>query len=69
MKRLILAAAVAAAALNTAACASFPGSNSAGEAVLKDLQGCERHYQGAIGAGVNGSFKIDCLPAAAPPPS
>ena len=51
-------------------CASLglPNGDVAGQAILKDLQGCDRHYEGAIGAGVNGSFKIDCkaAPATAP---
>lgn len=32
--------------------------------VLGNLQGCERTYRGAIGAGVTGSFDIYCRPQA-----
>ncbi len=43
-----------------------PGGG-AGSQVLQNLQGCNRHYEGAIGAGVTGSFRIDC-PAQPPIP-
>jgi len=41
-------------------------------AVLSNLQGCERHYNGAVSAGVmnagfTGTVQIDC-PAHKPPP-
>lgn len=41
--------------------------------VLDNLQGCERHYEGIISAGVltpstlSGTVKIDCAPKAVPP--
>lgn len=61
-----LVAAAAVAALSLAGCAipGMPGGSSAGHEILQNLQGCTRHYEGAIGAGVNGSFRIDCQPAA-----
>ncbi len=36
-----------------------------GQAILQHLELCSRNYKGAIGAGVTGSFEIDC-PAASP---
>jgi hypothetical protein len=50
-------------------CASMPG---AGAAVLKNLEGCERHYSGVVtaglGAGFSGSVEIRCAPAVPPNP-
>lgn len=39
-----------------------PGSKGGtiGSAILQDIQGCDRHYEGALGAGVTGSFDITC---------
>lgn len=54
-----------------AACVALAGcSTSTAGAVLSNLQGCERHYDGVIsGAIVGGSFsgsvKIDCPPKVA----
>ena len=46
---------------------SLSGCASQGAAVLNDLQGCDRHYEGAISPGnmvapvtFIGSVKIDC---------
>jgi hypothetical protein len=54
-------------------------SNSIGGKILTDIQGCSRSYQGALGAGVTGSFSIRCdpvipegsklVPAAGSPPA
>lgn len=38
------------------------------QAVLQNLQGCERHYNGVVsgglaGPGFSGSVRIDCVPA------
>lgn len=33
-----------------------PGAAS----VLGNLQQCDRHYEGALGAGMTGSFRIEC---------
>lgn len=66
MKTILLAAALAAASLSVSGCASgVLGGNA--EMFLKDIQTCDRHYEGAIGGpAVNASFKIDCK-ASAPP--
>jgi hypothetical protein len=58
MKTLILALAVAAGGL--CGCAGLTAPGGVGKQVLSNLEGCDRHYEGAIGAGVNGSFRIDC---------
>jgi hypothetical protein len=52
-----LAAAVLAPTLGGCAALQDP---QLGQEFMKHLEGCDRHYEGAIGAGVNGSFKIDC---------
>lgn len=58
MKRIIVCAAVAALGFSLGGCGT----------VLKDLQTCERHYNGNISGGaINpaifaGSGKIDCCP-------
>jgi len=64
MRVLLTAAAATALAASLSACASASG---AGAAVLNDLQGCDRHYEGAISPGnmmapitFIGSVKIDC---------
>lgn len=57
-----------AATLELAGCATADKA-----AILENLQGCERHYNGVVsagvlgGAGFSGSVKIDC-PSASPPP-
>lgn len=53
------------AALGLSSCAGLtealkPGG--AGAQVLQNLDGCKRTYRGAIGAGVTGSFDIECDP-------
>lgn len=58
---------LAAAAATLAACAT--GDR---KAVLDNLQGCERHYNGVVsggivGAGFSGSVKIDCAPGVGVP--
>lgn len=57
-------------ALSLTGCAAMSGSN-VGAAVLKNLEGCERHYDGTISAGMgaafSGSVKIDCAPVTPPP--
>lgn len=64
MKTIIAAAALAAVSFTMSGCASADT-----QAVLKNLQGCERHYNGVVsgglaGAGFSGSVKIDCPPSA-----
>lgn len=45
------------------------GAGGAGQQVLQNLQGCERHYEGVVsaglGAGFSGTVKIDCPAAGA----
>lgn len=59
--KTIIVAAIAAASVLLTGCAS-----GAGKAVLDNLQGCERHYNGVVAVGVlqagsfSGSVKIDC---------
>lgn len=69
MKRAILLAACAVMSLSLSACANLPnlGSGGVGEKVLQNLEGCDREYSGALGAGVTGSFKITCKAAQAAP--
>lgn len=56
-------------------CASLPslsgpnGSSAVAEALLKNLQGCERTYSGGLGAGVTLSVQIHCDPVASVPPT
>lgn len=68
MKRVILLAGGLAACLSLSACAGLANLTQAGgigEKVLNNLEGCRRHYQGALGAGVTGSFDITCDPMTA----
>jgi hypothetical protein len=59
---------LAATALACAAAVALSGCASQGAAVLNDLQGCHRHYNGAVTAGImgliapnfTGSVDIDC---------
>lgn len=50
------------------------GCNTTSQTKLLDnLQGCERHYDGAVSAGMtggqfSGTIKVDCVPATADPP-
>ncbi|QCW21962.1 hypothetical protein JessAGP_032c [Caulobacter phage Jess A] len=52
-------------------------SSISGDKLLTNLQGCERHYNGVISAGIgnngfSGQIKVDCAPApqtAAPQPT
>jgi hypothetical protein len=51
-----------------AACLSMSACQSTGAQVLENLQGCERHYDGAVSGGLtgaqfSGTIKVDCLPA------
>lgn len=46
-------------------------SSISGDKLLTNLQGCERHYDGVISAGIgntgfSGSVKVDCPPVAKP---
>lgn len=66
MRFIILAALV----LPLGACANLdalgqPGG--IGSKVLDNLEGCSRTYRGALGAGVTGSFEINCEPRPLPP--
>jgi hypothetical protein len=61
--------AVLALALALAGCATADT-----RAILDNLQGCERHYNGVVsaglvGAGFSGSVKIDCNSGTVPPPA
>jgi hypothetical protein len=52
-----------------AACLALSACQSTGAQVLENLQGCERHYDGAVSGGLtgaqfSGTIKVDCLPAA-----
>lgn len=63
MKRpLLIGCAVVALGLSLSACGGLSAlsGDGVGKQVLTNLEGCDRHYEGAIGAGVNGSFRIDC---------
>lgn len=67
MKRAILLAASAVASVALSGCANLDNLTQAGgvgEKILSNLEGCQREYSGAIGAGVTGSFRIVCTPAA-----
>lgn len=45
---------------------ALSGCTTGGQAILKNIEGCERHYNGVFAAGVlgganfSGSAKIDC---------
>jgi hypothetical protein len=63
MKRQITLAGAAVACLSLSACASANTGK-----LLENLQGCERHYDGVVSAGIantgfSGSIKVDCLPS------
>lgn len=65
MRRTILMTTVSAVALLLAAGLGGCGSlGTLGPQVLDNLQGCERHYNGAVsaglGAGFTGTVQIDC---------
>jgi hypothetical protein len=50
-----------------AACLALSACQSTGAQVLENLQGCERHYDGAVSGGLtgaqfSGTIKVDCLP-------
>ena len=61
MKTITLAAALAVACLAVSGCANGVLGGGNAELFLKDIQTCERHYEGAIGGpAVNASFRIDC---------
>ena len=68
MKRIFIAAACIACAAGLSGCAGLTTLLSApagkdstlGQAVLQHLELCRRTYRGALGAGVTGSFEIDC---------
>jgi len=68
MKRILIAAASIAATAGLSGCAGFttllstPAGKDAtlGQALLQHLELCRRTYRGALGAGVTGSFEIDC---------
>jgi hypothetical protein len=50
-----------------AACLAMSACQSTGAQVLENLQGCERHYDGAVSGGLtgaqfSGTIKVDCLP-------
>ena len=67
MKPHIIAAAAAGASIVLSGCAGVghlfepvAGGASVGEALLQHIEQCDRHYQGALGAGVTGAFEISC---------
>lgn len=47
---------------------ALSGCTTGGQAILKNLEGCERHYDGVFAASLmggqnfSGSAKIDCVP-------
>lgn len=49
-------------------CFALSGCTTGGQAILKNLEGCERHYDGVFAASLmggqnfSGSAKIDCVP-------
>lgn len=49
---------------------ALSGCSTVGSQVLSNLQGCERHYDGVVsaglGAGFSGSVKIDCAATTKP---
>jgi hypothetical protein len=64
LKSFVSLALIAAGALAMSACSTVTTTK-----VLDNLAGCERHYDGAIGASMaggqfSGTVKIDCTPAA-----
>jgi hypothetical protein len=78
MKTVLAAAlpwvAYAMVAVALAACGGCSTANT--QAILNNLQGCERHYNGTVAGGMTGgqftgSVKIDCVPpqTGAPQPS
>jgi hypothetical protein len=76
MKRIFIAAACIAGAglsgcagLTTLLSAQAGKDSTLGQAVLQHLELCRRTYRGALGAGVTGSFEIDCPPQPGPKPS
>lgn len=68
MKRLLVVAVAACAAITLPGCAGLASVLSApvgkdstmGQAILQNLETCRRSYRGALGAGVTGSFEIEC---------
>lgn len=74
MKRFVVTVVVAAAASFLCACTGLTtlltapaGRDSTmGQAVLQHLELCRRTYRGALGAGVTGSFEIECPAQPAP---
>lgn len=66
MKRALLMGAAAVACLALSACLSGCASTSTTK-LLDNLQGCERHYDGAVagsltGGSFSGTIKVDCKP-------
>jgi hypothetical protein len=74
MKRFFLAAVSMTAATALSGCANLTtllaapaGKDSTmGQALLQHLELCKRTYRGALGAGVSGSFEIECPAQSAP---
>lgn len=69
MKRVVL---IAAACVALSGCAGLNAAvqpGGLGEKVLDDLKYCKREYEGALGAGLTGSFRIQCDPLPPPAPS
>jgi hypothetical protein len=68
MRRALITAACISAAAALSGCAGLTtllaspaGKDSTlGQAVLQHLELCHRTYRGALGAGVTGSFEIEC---------
>lgn len=63
MKRVLFLTACVAAAVSLSAC-----TNTGTAQLLDNLQGCERHYDGAVagsltGGSFSGTIKVDCKPA------
>ncbi len=66
MRKLVAFAALSIAALPLAGCNTVTQGH-----ILDNLQGCTRHYDGAVngsltGAGFTGTIKVDCDPKGGP---
>ena len=74
MKRLLLVAVSITAATALSGCANLTSllaapagkDSTMGQALLQHLELCKRTYRGALGAGVSGSFEIECPAQSAP---
>lgn len=72
-RRAVPAAALALACVALSGCGGIgkflttpQADDTIGARVLDHIEACKRHYQGALGAGVTGSFDITCEPQIVP---